>query len=238
MTLIRAIMEYNADGCLLYAENFTGAYARGKDLAEAAAKFPDEIRRYRRWLGEADADGEPCEVQVVEKKESRLQVCDADSDVLFHSERAPLSREEYTALRDLALRSAEDFQRLYDSIADKTHTVLSPRKTFYGDVPLTAEAMYAHTQNVNGYYFGEIGVEADNGPDIAACRRAGFAALEAAEGFLRNPVWDGSWGEQWTLRKLCRRFVWHDRIHARAMYRMASRLCGAAKPADPFCFSL
>ena len=74
MTLIRAIMEYNADGCLLYAENFTGAYARGKDLAEAAAKFPDEIRRYRRWLGEAGADGEPCEVQVVEKKESRLSL--------------------------------------------------------------------------------------------------------------------------------------------------------------------
>lgn len=114
----------------------------------------------------------------------------------FYSEWAPLNREEYTALRDLALISAKDFQRLYDSVADKTHTVLSPRKTFYGDVPLTAEEMYEHTQSVNRYYFGEIGVEAENGPDIAACRSAGFAALEAAGDFLGNPIWNGSWGEQ------------------------------------------
>ena len=29
--------------------------------------------------------------------------------------------------------------------------------------------------------------------------------------------------ETWTLRKLLRRFIWHDRIHARAMVRMMKR---------------
>ena len=35
------------------------------------------------------------------------------------------------------------------------------------------------------------------------------------EDFLKNPVISGSYGEEWSLRKLLRRFVWHDRIHAR-----------------------
>ena len=44
--------------------------------------------------------------------------------------------------------------------------------------------------------------------------------------FLKNPVFEGSWEEDWTLRKLLRRFIWHDRIHARAMERMRKRTFG------------
>jgi hypothetical protein len=31
-------------------------------------------------------------------------------------------------------------------------------------------------------------------------------------------------GESWTIRKIIRRTIWHDRIHARAMKRMDERL--------------
>lgn len=81
--------------------------------------------------------------------------------------------------------------------------------------------MYEHTKNVNAYYFGEIGVETDNEGSILECRIRGFELLEEKHDFLENRVFDGSYGEQWSLRKLLRRFVWHDRIHAKAMYRMA-----------------
>ena len=90
--------------------------------------------------------------------------------------------------------------------------------------PLTAEEMYRHTKNVNAYYFGEIGVEVGNEPDILICRRAGFAALERQPRYLHNAVFHGSYDEDWTLRKVLRRFVWHDRIHGRAMWRMASTM--------------
>ena len=113
----------------------------------------------------------------------------------------PLTAEEYEALKALALRSAEDFLTLYRSIPDKTHTTLPQRETFYGDVPLTAEEMYRHTKNVNAYYFGEIGVEVGNEPDILICRRAGFAALERQPRYLHNAVFHGSYDEDWTLRK-------------------------------------
>ena len=48
----------------------------------------------------------------------------------------------------------------------------------------------------------------------------------------------GSWNDEWSVRKLLRRFLWHDRIHARAMYRMAVRLCGEERVGNPFFFDI
>ena len=93
-----------------------------------------------------------------------------------------------------------------------------------------------HTKNVNDYYFSEIHVDADNDGSIYACRRRGFEALEATPDFLQNAVIEGSYGEAWSLRKVLRRFIWHDRIHARAMDRMAARILGAESIENPFYF--
>jgi hypothetical protein len=61
-----------------------------------------------------------------------------------------------------------------------------------------------------------------------------FAMAEAVPDFLKNTASRASDGEEWTLKKVCRRFVWHDRIHGKAMTRMAAKLCGRDKIADPF----
>ena len=158
--------------------------------------------------------------------------------MLFESEKAPLTAEEYKKLKALALKSAKDFLALYESIPDKSATAIIERKTFYGQVPRTADEMYEHTKNVNEYYFAEIEVDADNSGSIYECRKRGFEVLEAKSDFLQNPVIEGSYGENWSLRKVLRRFIWHDRIHAKAMYRMASKVFGTTKIKNPFCFLL
>ena len=56
--------------------------------------------------------------------------------------------------------------------------------------------------------------------------------------FLNNPVVEGSYDELWSVRKMLRRFIWHDRIYARAMYRMAVKTFGAEKIDNPFSFIL
>ena len=231
---INCVWEHNGNDTLLYAIDFIGAYTRGESLEIAKAKMPDEIASYLKWLGE-DAF-ENIEIVIAGEKASDLAIKDADSDVLFESEKVPITLEEYKMLKALALKSAKDFLTLYNSIPDKSATASLARKTFYGQVPRTADEMYEHTKNVNEYYFAEIEIDADNCGNIYECRKRGFEALEAKHNFLQNAVIEGSYGEDWTLRKVLRRFIWHDRIHARAMYRMAVKVFGTENVINPFCF--
>ena len=231
---IECFWEHNGEDTLLYAGSLPGAYTRGESLETALRKMDREAISYLRWTGAPNP--ERIAVEIVQERVNSLEIRDADSNVLFESEKAPLSFEEYAQLKALALKSAEDFLALYEAVPDKTRSCLPVRQTFYGQVPRTAEEMYIHTKSVNSYYFGEIGVEADNEGTIADCRRRGFAALEAMPDFLANHVVCGSYGEDWTLRKVLRRFLWHDRIHARAMYRMACNTFGSKLIPNIFIF--
>ncbi|MBD5132996.1 MAG: hypothetical protein HDT38_00760 [Clostridiales bacterium] len=231
---IKCAWEHNGDDTLLHAVNCAGAYARGADRELALGKIPGEVMSYLRWSGRPVP--KEIEVEIVQEKSSELQIADADSDILLEEERGPLSREEYLGLKSLALKSAEDFYALYTSVPNKNVSCLPERSTFYGPVPRTAQEMYEHTKNVNSYYFGEIGVDVDNEGTIIQCRQRGFALLEQSDGFLWAPAVVGSYDELWSLRKVLRRFIWHDRIHAKAMYRMAVRTFGKRVVNDPFQF--
>ena len=204
---IRCVWEHNGNDSLIYAENCPGAYARGASREEALAKMEREITSWLCWQGMLPQSA--YELEIAQEKNSDLEIRDADSDVLFDAETGPMELAEYERMKALALRSAADFLRLYESIADQDRSCLSQRRTFYGPVPRTAREMYEHTKNVNAYYFGEIDVEVDNAGDILACRERGFAALEQQPRFLENRVIDGSYGEQWTVKKVLRRFLWH-----------------------------
>ena len=231
---INCVWEHNGRDTLLYAVDFVGAYTRGETLEAAVRKMQAEICSYLKWCGKKAVTS--MDIVIIEEKVSELAICDADSDVLFESEKAPLTAEEYIKLKALALKSAQDFLALYDSVPDKNATAAPERKTFYGQVPRTANEMYEHTKNVNTYYFAEIAVNADHDGNIYECRKRGFESLEANPDFLQNTVRKGSYGEDWSLRKVLRRFIWHDRIHARAMYRMAIKVFGAESIVNPFYF--
>lgn len=221
---ISCIWEHRGEDTILWPVGYPGAFARGASLAEALEKIPEDLKAWSEWTGQPAP--EIAEPVILGEVDSGLDIRDADSDALLDAEREPLEREEYERLRDMAIRSAEQFLGLYESVPDPDRSENPFRQTFYGAVPRTAREMYEHTKNVNAYYFGEIGVEADNDGDIVDCRRRGFEALEKQPNFLRNPVFEGSWDENWTLRKVLRRFIWHDRLHARAMERMRKRTFG------------
>ena len=219
---IRCVWEHNGNDSILYADSFIGAFTRGTSKDLAIQKMPSEIKSYLMWKGDLVTDS--FEPEIVQEKCSDLTISDADSDVLFDEERKELSVSEYEELKALVLKSARDFLSLYEAIPDKNKSCLPIRVTFYGQVPRTAFEMYEHTKNVNDYYFGEIGVVTDNEGNIVECRERGFAVLESQPNFLKNIVHLGSYNEEWSLRKVLRRFVWHDRIHAKAMYRMALKM--------------
>ena len=231
---IKCVWEHNGGDSILYSDNYVGAFTRGSSLEEAKLKMPEEIRRFQLWKGEDPPDN--FEIEIVQEKKSDLQVKDADSDVIFETEKLPLSIEEYRYLKSVAMKSAEDFYHLYSSFPDKNKSANPIRNTFYGAVPRTAEEMYQHTKNVNAYYFSEIGVDADNEGTIVSCRARGFDILETKPGFLSLKTVTGSYDELWSVRKVLRRFIWHDRIHAKAMYRMGISTFGTDAIPDVFCF--
>ena len=134
---INCVWEHNGSDTLLYAVDFAGAYTRGETLEAALQKTPAEISAYLKWCGKkADTS---MDVVLVGEKVSELAICDADSDMLFESEKAPLTAAEYEELKALTLKSAQDFLALYDSIPDKHAAAAPERKTFYGKVPRSAD---------------------------------------------------------------------------------------------------
>ena len=231
---INLFWEHNGDDTLLWCTDYLGAFTRGNSLAAALGKMPAELRSFLAFCGKEVMEN--FSFEIAEEKQSDLKICDADSDAIFQCEKLPLSVDDYTELKRLALLSAKKFLCLYNYVPNKDAISLPERKTFYGAVPRTAKEMYEHTKNVNNYYFGEIGVECDNDGDIYDCRKRGFELLENQRDFLKNNVVVGSYDEEWSLKKLLRRFIWHDRIHAKAMYRMAIKTFGIGSVPDLFCF--
>ncbi len=233
---MKFVWEHNGNDTLLYSVDCVGAYTRGENLDVAISKVKTEIEAYSLWKNQKWE--QDFGIEIVQEKNSELQIADADSDILFDSEKTPLSRDEYEELKSLVLKSAKDFYSLYLSIPNKQDSCMPLRKTFYGNVPRTAQEMYEHTKSVNAYYFGEIGIGADNEGNIYDCRKRGFELLEQTEGFLENSVVEGSYDELWSLRKMMRRFLWHDRIHAKAMYRMAVKTFGKNNVQNVFEFMI
>lgn len=230
----RVIVEFNKGGYLLYSETFPGAYTRGSSLEEAMSKLPDEIKKYCIWASVEMNNN--VESLIIQEKHSNLKISDADSDVIFVTEKKPLTIEEYNVRKKLVIKSAEDFQKLYESIPNKDMTSLQERDSFYGPIPRTAREMYNHTNSVTNYYIGEIGAVIENLDNIIENRIQALKVIEAQQNYLQNQVFDGSYGEEWSLRKVLRRFIWHDRIHAKAMYRMAAKLWKQDNIVNPFFF--
>ena len=232
---IEAVCEYNEGGYLIYSANFPGAYVRGENENQALAKFGGELRSYLRWSRTAEPPRDAPEIEIIQRKHSNLQICDADSDVLFDAERTVLTEAEYAALKLLVLKSARDFRKLYRSIPNPDISGRAPRTSFYGPVPRTPREMYNHTNQVTAYYAAAFGLEFENVSDIYANRMHVLSELESLPNFLSARVYTAPDGEQWTMRKVLRRFLWHDRIHAKAMWRTASALWGD-EIANPFFF--
>ena len=229
---IDAICETNGKGWLIWAAQCPGAFARGATENEALAKLPGDVRRFLHWAGEPAGD---ITVTPGAPIESSLHTEDADSDLLLEADYAPMTEADYAAAKLLVLKSARDFCALFESIPNPDISPRAPRTSFYGPVPRTPREMYDHTNSTTAYYMAAFGIPFENMPDLYANRLQALAEIEEREELLTGKVCTAPDGERWTLRKLLRRFLWHDRIHARAMWRTAAPLWGSAV-ADPFGF--
>lgn len=234
---VRAVEEYNNQGFLIYADNYPGAYVRGNTREVALSKFQKEMQEYLSWKTGTLQKEEGVWVDIIQHSASCLDIHDANSEVIFDNERKPLKSEEYLVLKELAIKSAEDFDKMYNSIEEKHTSMLERRRTFYGSIPRTAEEMYQHVKRISYQYFLELDIELPEGLDLISSRIQALEAVEDEMDYLENHLYHSDTNETWSLRKLIRRLIWHDRIHAKAMYRMACMTFGAECVDNPFFFS-
>lgn len=97
--------------------------------------------------------------------------------------------------------------------------------------------MLEHTNNTLAYYAAGVGIEMDTLPDFVENRQQLLQKLEELPAFLSNRVYTADDKELWTVKKVLRRLLWHDRIHARAMYRRAVSFWSRERIENPFGFS-
>ena len=132
-----------AETPLLYAVDFVGIYPR-RNIEAAVRKCK---RKYALISNGAAKKSNKYGYRHHRRKGFELAICDADSDVLFESEKAPLTAEEYRKLKALGTEISAGFSfALYDSVPDKNAAAAPERKTFYGKVPRSADEMDAHTK--------------------------------------------------------------------------------------------
>jgi hypothetical protein len=231
---IRVAVEENAAGTMVHLLDMPGAFTRGPILDDALVKVAGEARLYARWAGMYGEVGD--EIVIAQRETTNAQLADGDTEILIVKDKE-LDLGYFQQLMALALKSAEDMQRLYDSIPDKERIdQAKARTTFYGRVPCTAQEMLLHVDRVAGYYLSRIGIVFSfTSPGLVSNRRQSLKLIAEHKQALSNPLTFID-NEYWTTAKVLRRFIWHDRIHARALYRFAVREWGADQTCDPFCF--
>ena len=153
---MNAVLEYNDRGCMLFSADCPGAFARGRDRREAMAKLPGDVASFCRWADWPRPQSPLVKItQEVYQPETAVE--DADGNVLFDTERSPLTAEEYAPLRALVLKSARCLDQLYEAIPDPDAPLAPERATFYGRYPNTARSMFNHVNGCTGYYVAGLG---------------------------------------------------------------------------------
>jgi hypothetical protein len=212
-------IETNGKGFIGFLVELPGAFVRGRTEAEALSKVPKEARSYLEWLGVPMAS--KIEGHVVETHHCQLTVEDADGEILLKADTGPLSQDEFARLVAIGRRSGQTFGSLYDSCELKDWADSSrARKTFYGDAPKTIREIVGHVQGTQHYYLSRIGLSVARQGSLMDIRESGLQEIgRLFEKEENSRVYDVD-QELWTLKKVLRRFIWHDRIHGKAITRI------------------
>jgi hypothetical protein len=219
---VSVAMETNGRGFIGFLVELPGAFVRGRSEPEALSKVHCEARSYLDWLG---IPGLPLgEVRVVERHTCSLTVEDADSDILLTADLSAMTRDGFESLSSMARRSGETFVSLYDSSrlrnwVDRRHA----RSTFYGEAPRTIGEVFAHVRGTQHYYLSRVGADVKSGLPFMGIRESGLERLGELFRVDGNSKVFRVDGEQWTLKKVLRRFIWHDRIHGKAITRILAK---------------
>lgn len=230
--------ETNGRGYIGFIAEFPGAFIRGRTEKEAISKVNSEVNLYLKWLGIEQKH--EYKIQIVQRHRSSLMIEDADNEILLKVDEEMIGEEELRSLLDLVYFSGETFLQLYANAKLKDWIDESRiRKTFYGDNPKTIEEIFTHVKGCQFYYLSRMMISEKIEGDFMTSRKFCLEKLESLYRKNNNSLKLEIDNELWTLKKVLRRFIWHDRIHGKAMTRILEKqkqLGLINEYNDPFCF--
>lgn len=236
---VAVAFETNGTGYMGFLRDYPGAFVRGKTLEEALSKVEHEVKIYQKWLGLcANQDIIP---EVIQVHKSSLMVEDGDNEILLDADKGKLDQKEFETLVDLVIRSGKSTFEIFSNAGFKDWIDKDrDRKTFYGNTPKTIREIFEHINSVQYYYLSRINIYiSDPKKDFLEGRNlcvSEITALFHKEGNSRIYNIDN---EEWTIKKVLRRFIWHDRIHSKSMMKILKKQKESGiidSYSDPFCF--
>jgi hypothetical protein len=220
---ISVALETNGRGFIGFIVQLQGAYVRGKTEEEALSKVDSEVKSYAKWLG---VDPHPhYDIHVSQRHTCTLSVEDADSEILIDEDKSPVSDYAFKKFCDLVTYSGETFYALYrnaelENWVDESRI----RKTFYGETPTTIREIFEHVNGTQYYYLSRANLRPNERTgDFLLARRNCLSMLQDLFEKQHNDQLFRLDNEEWTLRKILQRFVWHDRIHGKAIVRIMQK---------------
>ena len=235
-------LETNGKGFMGFIVELPGAFVRGPDESSALSKTLGEAKSYLRWL-HVD-DNVKIAPQVVQRHSCKLRVEDADGEILLDSDKRFVSHMEWTQLMDLVKYSGETFNTLFEHSQLKDWVdEARVRQTFYGANRTTVKEIFDHVKRTQYYYLSMAGQRTtyDESESLLAIRDEGLKGLNKIFDKRSNSEVYNKENEDWTLKKIMRRFLWHDRIHGKAIVRILDkqkRLGLISSYEDPFGFAV
>jgi hypothetical protein len=220
---ISIAFETNGNGYIGYVVELPGAFIRGKTEGEAIAKVNREVNLYLKWLSlKSKTD---YKIQIVQRHQSNLRVEDADNEILLEADKGITGEEDFRNLFELVWYSGESLLQLYTKTkfkdwVDEKRT----RKTFYGENPKSVQEIFNHVRACQYYYLSRSKIPFENKEeDFLKIRGYCLEKIKGLYAVNNNSTIYEVDDELWTLKKILRRFIWHDRIHGKAMLRILEK---------------
>lgn len=235
-------LETNGKGFQGFIVELPGAFVRGPDETSALSKTLEEAQSYLRWLHASDKIS--IQPHVVQRHSCALMVEDGDCEILLDSDKGFVGYTEWTQLADLVRYSGKTFDAMFEHAQLKDWVDdARVRQTFYGANKKTVREIFDHVKRTQYFYLSRTGQRAyeDEDESLLTSRDECLKVLNKLFDKQGNSKVYTADNEDWTLKKILRRFIWHDRIHGKAIVRILDkqkRLGLIGNYEDPFSFAV
>ena len=235
MSTIDVYLELREDGqCIAHLLALPGCFVVGRDQAAAMAKLPDAVKAYAAWSAQHGEQNkfvsEPLDFAVAETVGSTGALHPDDQAALFAPEKAPLSQSELERFLRLAAYNRAD---LLAAIRGLSGTMRHWRP---GPNRMSIEQILRHIARADRWYVSRLWAEAEVPADwfapddeiptmrfLTGMRETAVSHLRRLSTTQRNRVFTPAFRtenptEQWSARKVMRRFLEHEREHIEHIY--------------------